>query len=165
MAADVQQPVTPQPSPAQVSTPSAAAAVFATREAGRRPFGMAGSLLLFLGAGGLVASGMSRLFDGWRPTDGALPACALLLTLLGFAARFPAVLQDGTTNATGEGNVSAMRVAVLMIVSVFTLVTVKAGWSVETLTDLKIDPSWAWVLAAALGGKAAQSFAENAAPK
>jgi hypothetical protein len=126
---------------------------------------MAGSLLLFLGAGGLVASGLSRLFDGRRPTDGALPACALVLTLLGFAARFPAVLQDGTTNATGEGNVSAMRVAVLMIVSVFSLVTVKAGWSAETLTDLKIDPSWGWVLAAALGGKAAQSFAENAAPK
>jgi hypothetical protein len=126
---------------------------------------MAGSLLLFLGAGGLIASGLPRLFNDGRPTDGSLPACALLLTLLGFAARFPGVLQDGTTNAAGEGNVSAMRVAVLMIVCVFSLVTVKAGWSTATLADLKIDPSWAWVLAAALGGKAAQSFAENAGPK
>jgi hypothetical protein len=53
-----------------------------------------------------------------------------------------------------------MRVAVLLVVSVFALLTLKAGWDAPGLDALKIDPTWAWILAAALGGKAFQSFAE-----
>ena len=50
--------------------------------------------------------------------------------------------------------------AFILAVSVFVLVTIKVGWGTPNLVELKIDTSWAWILAAALGGKAAQSFAE-----
>ena len=129
-----------------------------------QPLRVPGDVLLFAGALGLVVSGVLRFHSGPTLGDGALPACALVLVLFGFALRFPTLLQDGTASDAG-GNMSTMRIAVLMIVSVFALMTVKVGWGATALGDLRIDSSWAWVLAAALGGKAAQSFAENAPPK
>ena len=122
-----------------------------------------GTLLVLLGACGLAIAAALPLFHS-AINDGALAACALILILFGSAFVFPTLLQDGTVSEAGAPNVSTMRIAVLMIVSVFALVVVKAGWATPTLADLKIDSSWAWVLAAAFGGKAAQSFAE-APPK
>ena len=149
-APDAAEPKSPQPAVVEQTS-----ATIATPSPLRTP----GALLLALGAIGLGVTGLNALFHG-PINDGALPACALLLILFGFALLFPTLLQDGTSAASGAANVSTMRLAVLMIVSVFTLVVVKAGWG-STLADLKIDSSWAWVLAAAFGGKAAQSFAEN----
>jgi hypothetical protein len=57
-----------------------------------------------------------------------------------------------------------MRVAVLMIVGLFVVLTAKAGWGAPDLAHLDLQKQWAWVLAAALGGKAAQSLAENLTP-
>jgi hypothetical protein len=119
-----------------------------------------GRICVALGVGCLVL--VAALVALGHPVDGALPACALVLVVHGMALCFPTLLQDGTTAPGGGANVSTMRVAVLVVVDVFALVTVKAGWSTASLADLKIDPSWAWVLGAALGGKAVQSFAENA---
>lgn len=87
-------------------------------------------------------------------------AAALFLVIVGLVIRFPALLTDGTMTDAGVPAVSTMRISVLLIVSVFAILTVKAGWAAPTLEGLKIDPSWAWVLGAALGGKAVQSFAE-----
>ena len=122
-----------------------------------------GEGMLSLGAAGLVATPVCALSG--RVVDGSVPACALVLSMFGFALRFPTLLQDGSTTPDGVPNVSTMRVAVLMIVSAFTLVVAKLGWASPSLAELKIDSSWAWVLAAALGGKATQSFAETGAPK
>lgn len=85
-------------------------------------------------------------------------AAALFLVIVGLVIRFPALLTDGTVTDAGVPAVSTMRISVLLIVSVFAIL--KAGWAAPTLEGLKIDPSWAWVLGAALGGKAVQSFAE-----
>lgn len=87
---------------------------------------------------------------------GDIPAVSLVLLLVGFAACFPSLLTDGT----GEG-FSTMRVAVLAIVSVFCLVSVKAGWSVQAPGDLTVTDSWWHILTVALGGKVAQAFAEK----
>jgi hypothetical protein len=54
-----------------------------------------------------------------------------------------------------------MRVAVLKVISLFVVLTIKAGWAAKSLADLQLQQTWVWVLAAALGGKAFQSFAEN----
>jgi hypothetical protein len=82
---------------------------------------------------------------------GAIPAVGLLLLMFGLICAFPTVMTDGGSQ------VSAMRVVVLLVVSTFTLLTVKNSWTNATAV---IDPSWKFILAAALGGKAAQSFSE-----
>ncbi len=58
----------------------------------------------------------------------------------------------------------------LMVAGTFIMLAVKAGWSTQSLDQLKIDRSWALVLGVVLGGKVAQGFAEanmntNAAAK
>lgn len=88
---------------------------------------------------------------------GELPACAMVLLLVGLTLVRPSLV----LSKDDSQQVSAMRIAVLMIVGVFTLLTVKTGWNCATLGELKLDQSWAWIVIAALGGKAAQSFSES----
>jgi len=85
---------------------------------------------------------------------GELPAIALFLMACGFAAAFPSMLTDGS----GEG-VSAMRVVVFVLGSIFSLRAVKTGW--EEGRRPEISGTWASLLAAAFGGKVFQSFAES----
>ena len=113
-----------------------------------------GLFLIALGAAGLVAAGALSETVG-HTAGGGLAAGGLFLVILGLIFFFPTMLEDDT-HAT-----STMRVAVLLVVSLFAVLTVKAGWGAEGLADLKLQQEWAWVLAAALGGKAFQSFAEN----
>jgi len=117
-----------------------------------------GTAAIALGGFGLVCCPLLPLLH--HEVDGTLPAISLVVALLGFALRFPTLLQDGSTDSNNQGNVSTMRLSVLGLIVTFLLVTVKAGWDTPKLADLRIDPSWAWILAATLGGKAAQSFAE-----
>lgn len=111
-----------------------------------------GALLVFVGLVGLIFAALDIV-----PADpGSAAAVSMFLVIMGLVFYFPTLLDgDG-------GQTSTMRVAVLMIVSLFVVLTLKAGWGAESLEDLALSDSWIWVLGAALGGKAAQSFAENA---
>jgi len=111
-----------------------------------------GALLIAAGLAGLVYTAFRSL------QDGGTPAISLFLVIIGLIFYFPTLLEGDL------GTTSTMRVAVLMLVSLFIILTVKVGWHETSLASLKLDPNWVWVLAAALGGKAAQSFSENASP-
>ncbi len=95
-----------------------------------------------------------------RGATGAIVAACVFAVIVGLVLCYPTLLQDGSATAADVPAMSSMRAAILLIVSVFALVTLKAGWGASSLEALKLDPSWAWILAAALGGKAFQSFAE-----
>jgi hypothetical protein len=112
-----------------------------------------GLVLIALGVIGLSAAALVRMIAGFV-VPGDLPAVSMFLLLIGLVFWFPDLVKDG-----GGGN-SSMRVAVLMVVSLFTILTLKAGWTVASIAELKIDSSWAWVLGVAFGAKMAQSFAE-----
>jgi hypothetical protein len=116
--------------------------------------------LALLGALGFAATAawpiLAASSGAHASAPGDIPAASLVLLLLGFAACFPSLLTDGS----GEGY-STMRVAVLAIVCVFCLVTVKAGWSAQGAGELTVTDSWWHVLTVALGGKVAQAFAEK----
>jgi hypothetical protein len=113
-----------------------------------------GLLLVALGAVGLVGAGVMAL-PRWGADAGGLAAGGMFLVILGLVFFYPTMLEDDTHST------STMRVAVLMVVSLFVVLTVKAGWSARGLDDLRLHQEWVWVLASALGGKAFQSFAEN----
>lgn len=100
-----------------------------------------------------------------RPYQGGAIAAGFFTVIVGLVLRFPTLLQDGSRAADNSGNVSTMRVAVLLIVSVFGLLTIKTGWNVPRLEDLKPDSTWIGVLGVAFGGKVFQSFAESQGPK
>jgi hypothetical protein len=89
-----------------------------------------------------------KVADGGRVVSRPFRTVGSLLLLL------------GTLGLAVSGSVGLLHTT-----HVFSIVTVKVGWATAALADLKIDSSWAWVLAAALGGKAAQSLAENSTPK
>lgn len=111
-----------------------------------------GAGLILVGLAGFILT----VFDLIPAEPGAGAAVSLFLVLVGLVFHFPTLLSDDTDRT------STMRVSVLMIVSVFLLLTLKVGWGATTLEELHLSESWIWVLAAAMGGKAFQSFAENA---
>ncbi len=110
-----------------------------------------GPLLVVAGVVGLAWAGI-RAAD---TNAGGIAAVSLLLVILGFVFYFPSLLDDDTHQT------STMRVVVLLVVSLFMVLTMKAGWEAHSLADLQLQEKWVWVLVAALGGKAAQSFSEN----
>jgi hypothetical protein len=111
-----------------------------------------------LAAGGSIALVVAAVLG--RGATGAIVSASFFAVIVGLVLLFPTLLQDGTKTESGAPSVSSMRVATLMVVSTFALATLKAGWGASKLSELQLDPTWAWVLAAALGGKAFQSFAE-----
>jgi hypothetical protein len=114
-----------------------------------------GLFLVAAGALGLSWAAIETLLDG-PANAGGVAATGLFLVILGMVFWFPTLLSDDT------GATSTMRVAVLMVVALFVVLTTKAGWNAPDLEHLKLPETWVWVLAAAFGGKAFQSFAENA---
>jgi hypothetical protein len=112
-----------------------------------------------LSAGGAIVLVVAAVLG--KGTTGGVVSASFFLVIVGLVLLNPTLLQDGTTTESGVPAVSTMRVAILLVVSAFTLVTLKAGWAATRLADLKLDETWAWVLAAAFGGKAVQSFAET----
>jgi uncharacterized membrane protein HdeD (DUF308 family) len=94
------------------------------------------------------------------PNLSSLMSIGFLLIMLGIAFFFPDMLKSGATD-----NTSSMRVAVYMIVCVFVLLCVKYGWNCYSFADLKLDSTWAYILGAALGSKAIQTFGESKNPK
>lgn len=88
---------------------------------------------------------------------GEFPACAMVLLMVGLTLVKPSLIMS----KDDPDQLSAMRIAVLLIVGVFTLLTVKGSWNCASPAALTLDHGWAWVVIAALGGKAAQSFSET----
>jgi len=115
-----------------------------------------GNLLISGGALSMLAVEILAL-----PYHGGAIATAFFVIIIGLILRFPTLIQDGTTNSNDTNNASMMRIATLLIVSLFAILAIKTGWETPRLVDLKIDPTWIGVLGVALGGKVAQSFAEN----
>jgi hypothetical protein len=104
-------------------------------------------------AGSLLGGGAALLIAGIFPAVyDSVPAVGLVLMVFGLVCTFPTVLTDGSAQ------VSAIRVVVLLVTCAFVLLVVKHGWSTP---GAKIDAAWKTILAAALGGKAVQSFAES----
>jgi hypothetical protein len=115
-----------------------------------------GAIVLLIGLAGIVTVGVHALAGS--ETSGAVPACCFVLLMVGLALAKPELLQDDSEQ------VSTMRVGVLGIVTMFIAVTTKAAWSALDLQHVTLDGSWAWLIAAALGGKALQSFSEYRFP-
>lgn len=86
---------------------------------------------------------------------GSIPAIGFLIIMLGIALLFPDMLRGSTKS------ISSMRVAVLMVVSVFVVMVIKAGWNSTSLKDIEIDNTWAYIIGIALGSKAAQTVVEK----
>jgi hypothetical protein len=95
-----------------------------------------------------------------RSWSGAIVASAIFMVIIGLAVRFPTMLQDGTVTEENRPSYSTMRVVVLLVISAFVMLTVKAGWGTTSLDALKVDRSWALVLGVVLGGKVVQGMAE-----
>ena len=110
-----------------------------------------GGMLVGVGIVGLVLT----VLDIVPAEPGTAAAVSMFLVIMGLVFYFPTLLSDDS------GATSTMRVAVLMVISLFVVLTLKVGWDADSLQSLALDPSWTWVLAAALGGKAFQAFAEN----
>ena len=124
----------------------------------------------------------SKFIVSLQPT-GDLVAVLFFLIIVGLVFYFPKLIYDAgdpiqppagggggqsnagqsqTTNPVAPTQApapSTMRVAVLIIVSVFALLALKNGWNQTEIPEL--DSHWMWLLGVALGAKAAQSFAEN----
>jgi hypothetical protein len=92
--------------------------------------------------------------------SGAIVAAAVFMVIIGLAVRFPTMLQDGSVTDENRPCYSTMRVVVLLVVSAFVMLTIKASWATAGLDALKIDRSWALVLGVVLGGKVAQGMVE-----
>lgn len=89
-----------------------------------------------------------------RVQSGGVPAAAFLIIILSIGCYFPDLFQDGS-NAP-----STLRICVLMVVAVFSVIMVKAGWEVRDLSHFYANESWIYILGLAFGAKVTQSFAE-----
>jgi hypothetical protein len=87
---------------------------------------------------------------------GDFPALCMLLVVLGVGVRFPQVFAD-----PAAGGLSSMRIILFGMVSLFAVLTVKAGWGAAAIADIRIDPWWAALLSATVASKAVQSFSET----
>ena len=85
---------------------------------------------------------------------GGRVAFGFFLIMLGMPFFFPDLLQ-------GSNGSTPMRIVVFMIVSVFAIITIKLGWSIERLSEFSIDKSWIYIIIAALGGQVTQDFIER----
>jgi hypothetical protein len=112
-----------------------------------------GAVIAACGVAGLMIPSVLKAF-GVQSNAGDLVACSVVLLLSGLIFVMPSLVTDGS------GEYSTIRVAVLAVVLVFALLTVRAGWAAASLGDLKLDNSWVGILAMAFGGKVFQSFAE-----
>jgi hypothetical protein len=110
-----------------------------------------------IGVGSLAMLGGAAADRSW---SGALVAAAVFIVIIGLAVRFPTMLQDGSVTEENRPSYSTMRVVVLLVVGVFVMLTVKAGWATTSLDALKVDQSWALMLGVVLGGKVVQGMAE-----
>ena len=84
-----------------------------------------------------------------------MPAISFLVLIVGISFYFPSLLEEK------KGELSTMRVVVLIVVLVFAVVYIKLGWIAGSFEQFTIDTSWIYILGLAFGSKAFQKFAEE----
>jgi len=154
-------PVPPGPSVAPTALEMAAAApLVAPESASESVLRIIGTLMIALGVLTMLVGAVAN-----RELSGATVASAVFTIVMGLAMRFPTLLQDGTMTDERRPAYSSMRVVLLMVAGTFIMLTVKAGWTTQSLEQLKVDQSWALLLGVVLGGKVFQGMAEANAQK
>jgi small-conductance mechanosensitive channel len=139
---------------------AAAAPLVAPESASESVLRIIGTLMMALGVLAMLIGAVAN-----REWSGATVGSAVFTIVMGLAMRFPTMLQDGTMTEDRRPAYSSMRVVMLLVTGTFILLTVKAGWTTQSLDQLKVDQSWALVLGVVLGGKVFQGMAEANAQK
>ena len=114
-----------------------------------------GAFLILLSVAGFTTTAILSITDLERITNGTFPAVSFLILITGLVFYFPSLIEER------KGEVSTMRIVVLITVLVFGVVYIKLGWVAGSFESLVIDTSWIYILGLAFGGKAFQRFAEN----
>ena len=114
-----------------------------------------GAFLILLSVTGFTTTAILSITDLERITNGTFPAVSFLILITGLVFYFPSLIEER------KGEVSTMRIVVLITVLVFGVVYIKLGWVAGSFESFVIDTSWIYILGLAFGGKAFQRFAEN----
>ena len=114
-----------------------------------------GAFLILLSVAGFTTTAILSITDLERITNGTFPAVSFLILITGLVFYFPSLIEER------KGEVSTMRIVVLITVLVFGVVYIKLGWVAGSFESFVIDTSWIYILGLAFGGKAFQRFAEN----
>ena len=114
-----------------------------------------GTLLILIGVAGFITTAIYSLIDMEKVTNGTIPAVSFVVLIIGLVFYFPSLLEEG------KGEISTMRVVVLIVVLVFAAVYIKLGWVAGSFEEFIIDTSWIYILGLAFGAKAVQKFAEE----
>ena len=114
-----------------------------------------GAFLILLSIAGFTTTAILSVTDLERITNGTFPAVSFLVLITGLVFYFPSLIEER------KGEVSTMRIVVLITVLVFGVVYIKLGWVAGSFESFVIDTSWIYILGLAFGGKAFQRFAEN----
>jgi len=117
-----------------------------------------GIILIGVGTLGFVIAGIVHFTEVSDLDQGALPASAFFLVMIGMAFCFPTLLRENKTE------VSTMRVVVFAVVMVFCVIEIKIGWTAGSFSEFTIDSTWIYILGLAFGSKAFQRFAEDNQP-
>jgi hypothetical protein len=59
-----------------------------------------------------------------------------------------------------DGSASTMRIVTLVVVGTFALLALRVGRNAGEIPSLENQGNWAWLVTAAIGGKAAQKYVE-----
>lgn len=94
----------------------------------------------------------AQVFSG-----GGAAAFMCVLIAIGLVFRFPGLIKDG---AGSEGEASTMRVSCLAVVFSFVAIVLRTGWNSGSLPSLEQQSNWVFLVSAAIGGKALQSWIE-----
>ena len=114
-----------------------------------------GKWLVFAGVAGLTV-GVIMNFTIYSGLDqGALPATAFLIIMIGVAFSSPTMLEES------PGQLSTMRIIVFAVTMVFCVLYIKIGWNVGNFEQFSIDKTWIYILGLAFGSKVLQRFGEE----
>lgn len=114
-----------------------------------------GAVLILISIAGFITTAVFSVLDLERIANGTFPALSFLVLIIGLVFYFPSLLEES------KGEVSTMRVIVLIVVLVFAVVYIKLGWVAGSFEEFFIDTSWIYILGIAFGSKAFQKFAEE----
>ncbi len=114
-----------------------------------------GAFLIVLSIAGFTTTAIISITSLEKITNGTFPALSFLVLIIGMVFYFPSLLEEA------KGEISTMRVVVLIVVLVFAVVYIKLGWVAGSFEEFVIDTSWIYILGLAFGSKAFQKFAEK----
>jgi hypothetical protein len=126
-----------------------------------KPFSYAATVLFIAAIAIILGTGAYYVAYSSSPgySSGGAAAAVGVLLIVGLLLQFPTLLMDAAPEEGGAP--STMRVMTLSIIITFCVLMLRTGWNLNQLPSLKDQPEWVWLVTAALGGKALQSFAEN----